>query len=419
MKTLILTIAIFICFQTIYSQWYVDNLQQTDDIPASWPDRIQFFDNNTGWFSCPVHSDTLYKTTNGGVSWLGYTTVDTNRVSVLYFVNQMTGWAVGNRGKIVKTSNGGLNWMLQTSGVYSFLNDVNFWDTQNGFIVGSYDSTRVILKTTNSGTTWQKLVAPGNGRLFSVKMLSANVVYAVGDSGRIIYTTNGGANWENQISNTNATLRSIQFKNYGPVNIGWIAGKNGALLTTSNGGQNWISRSFNQVNFYGIFFSTYDTGYTVGQYGRIYKTINSGLNWSLQSVPLDTSVIIKDVFCINSQKVWASGYNYNLIYTTNGGGPVGIQPISNEVPTGFSLAQNYPNPFNPNTKIQFSISKSVFTKLTIYDITGRVMAILVNEDLKPGIYETDWDAFHRASGVYYYKLESDSYSETRRMVLLK
>ena len=98
-----------------------------------------------------------------------------------------------------------------------------------------------------------------------------------------------------------------------------------------------------------------------------------------------------------------------------------LTAIGNETETvnSFSLAQNYPNPFNPNTKIQFSISKSVFAKLTIYDITGRVMAILVNEDLKPGIYEVEWDASHRASGVYYYKLETESYTETKKMVLIK
>jgi len=85
----------------------------------------------------------------------------------------------------------------------------------------------------------------------------------------------------------------------------------------------------------------------------------------------------------------------------------------------FNLSQNYPNPFNPNTKIQFSIPKSSFTKLTVYDVTGRLMVILVNEELKRGKYEVAWDASHKASGVYYYKLEADGFSETKKMVLLK
>lgn len=90
-----------------------------------------------------------------------------------------------------------------------------------------------------------------------------------------------------------------------------------------------------------------------------------------------------------------------------------------EIPKEFKLSQNYPNPFNPSTKIQFSIAKSSFTELTIIDVTGRVMAILVNEELKPGTYEVNWDASHKASGVYFYKLEAGEYTQTKKMLLIK
>lgn len=121
----------------------------------------------------------------------------------------------------------------------------------------------------------------------------------------------------------------------------------------------------------------------------------------------------------NSQIGWALNLNGPTIYTTNGGNPIGIHTITNEIPTGYFLEQNYPNPFNPSTKIQFSIPNSAFTKLTIYDVTGRIMAILVNEELRPGKYEVDWDASHRASGRVYYKLETETFAETKRMVLIK
>ncbi len=108
---------------------------------------------------------------------------------------------------------------------------------------------------------------------------------------------------------------------------------------------------------------------------------------------------------------------------------LGIQNISSEVPESFSLYQNYPNPFNPNTKIKFSIPADgkrdprlrgeAEVKLIIYDALGRAVATLVNERLQPGTYEADWDASNYPSGVYFYKLETSSFEETKKMVLIK
>ncbi|MBZ0204191.1 MAG: T9SS type A sorting domain-containing protein [Ignavibacteria bacterium] len=118
-------------------------------------------------------------------------------------------------------------------------------------------------------------------------------------------------------------------------------------------------------------------------------------------------------------RCYLRGCNINGIVYGDTSVVLGVNQVSSKTPESFSLFQNYPNPFNPNTRIRFSVPKSSFTKLTIYDITGRVMAILVNEELKPGVYEVDWDASHRASGVYYYKLETQNFTETQKMVLIK
>jgi hypothetical protein len=99
--------------------------------------------------------------------------------------------------------------------------------------------------------------------------------------------------------------------------------------------------------------------------------------------------------------------------------PIGIEPISNEIPQRFELYQNYPNPFNPVTTLKFQIPKSDFVKLAIFDVTGREILILVNEELDPGIYETDWDANNYPSGVYFYSLTSGSFTQTKKMVLIK
>jgi len=104
--------------------------------------------------------------------------------------------------------------------------------------------------------------------------------------------------------------------------------------------------------------------------------------------------------------------------------PNGITIISSEIPDKFALLPNFPNPFNPVTNIQFQIpsvgQRHAFdTKLIIYDLSGRVVTTLVNEQLQPGSYEVNWDGTGFASGVYFYSLITNEFTETKRMVLIK
>jgi hypothetical protein len=108
-------------------------------------------------------------------------------------------------------------------------------------------------------------------------------------------------------------------------------------------------------------------------------------------------------------------------------GVIGIKNSGTEIPKEFSLSQNYPNPFNPSTKIKFEIPLSPlsergvggFVTLKIYDLLGREVATLVNEQLQPGKYEVDFDGTNYPSGVYIYRLQSDTFTDSRKMILLK
>jgi hypothetical protein len=97
----------------------------------------------------------------------------------------------------------------------------------------------------------------------------------------------------------------------------------------------------------------------------------------------------------------------------------GISQISGNIPAKFSLKQNYPNPFNPTTNIKFSLPKSSLVKLVVYDITGREVETLVNENLNAGTFNAAWNAVKYSSGVYFYKLVTGSFIETKKMILIK
>jgi len=96
-----------------------------------------------------------------------------------------------------------------------------------------------------------------------------------------------------------------------------------------------------------------------------------------------------------------------------------INTISSEVPSSYSLSQNYPNPFNPTTSIKFAVTKAGFVSLKIYDLSGREISSLVNDNLAAGTYNYSFDASKLSSGIYFYKMKADGFSETKKMMLIK
>ncbi len=97
----------------------------------------------------------------------------------------------------------------------------------------------------------------------------------------------------------------------------------------------------------------------------------------------------------------------------------GVNNTGGEIPKQFSLSQNYPNPFNPTTNFEFRIADLGLVSIKIYDITGREIKTIVNENMKPGVYKADFDASNLSSGVYFYKLTSGEFTETKKMLMVK
>jgi hypothetical protein len=106
-----------------------------------------------------------------------------------------------------------------------------------------------------------------------------------------------------------------------------------------------------------------------------------------------------------------------------------VNQVGNEIPDRYSLSQNYPNPFNPVTKIKFDIASNNYfplergaggmTILKVYNILGKEIATLVNEQLLPGTYEVAFDGSKLSNGVYFYKLSTVNFTDTKRMLLIK
>jgi len=113
---------------------------------------------------------------------------------------------------------------------------------------------------------------------------------------------------------------------------------------------------------------------------------------------------------------WSPAWSYSI-------GVIGIKPVSSEIPAEFRLYNSYPNPFNPETRIKFALPPDLqqgsVVSVSIFDLLGREIQVLVNERLEPGYYEVKWDASEHPSGIYFCRITAGDYSAANKMVLVR
>ena len=394
----------------IFSQtWYTQTSGVTSQLQS-----VYFANSNTGWVGT-VDGDVL-KTTNSGTNWLSYSTGQTVGINSLYFISATAGFACCDLGYILVTSNGGLNWSTQVSSTSSSLLKIRFINSSTGWAAGDF---RTIVRTTNSGTNWITQLTGSNAH-YSIFPVTATVVLACGYDGVINKSTTGGLTWFSANSNVAYVLNDIYFPS---LTTGIAVGYGTpipTILRSTNAGDNWsIVSTASGSGLNAIHFPTASSGWACGYGATVMFTSNSGANWVYQDAGVP-GMILKDIFFVNSTTGWSVGTLGTIIKTTTGG-ITAVQQTGTEVPENYSLSQNYPNPFNPSTNIKFAIRGNTVaqTFLSVYDILGNEVAVLINQNLQPGEYEAEWNASAFPSGVYYYKLQAWEYSETKKMILLK
>jgi photosystem II stability/assembly factor-like uncharacterized protein len=387
---------------------------------------VYFIDANTGFVA--ADNGYILRTTNGGSNWSLINTGSGTKLYQILFVNSTTGFT-GTLTNTIRTSDGGTTWNISINGGGTIM---SFVDQNTGYALkyGSFYDT--VSKTTNSGLNWtfvSQLGAPGLFIWTKIWFINLTTGYAGGSistihaAGSYIYkTTDSGNNWTSVHGNYGmyyAASYDIYFLNdmlgFSLDNVlnSYYFNK------TTNAGQNWVIINIQQMN--SVRFTDANNGWLCGPNGSILHTTNGGTNWVSQLSGV--SVQLNELYMLNQNTGWIVG-NSGIILKTTDGGPSGINPISNEVPQEYRLYQNYPNPFNPVTKIKFSIPPSkgvggMNVRIVIYDLLGRGVTTLVNEQLKPGSYEVEWDGSYYPSGVYIYRLQTETFSETKKMILLK
>ncbi len=381
---------------------------------------VQFLNSLTGWAGGYADNDpnpdygVLLKTTNGGETWvwvnLGWST---NFSIKLFFLNENTGWTWISSGQIKKTTDGGTSWIDQSFDGGS-LNSLVFLNSQTGYAAG-FPSAGVFRKTTNGGTSWVTIFSIPY-QLNKIKFFNEQTGWVSGDQ-YFAKTTDGGNNWI-QLLNDNSLDYFFLNAQTGWVTIPGFLYNSAMVKRTTDGGANWISAtypsSFN-TNPFSIKFLDLNTGWCASDKG-MYLSTNGGANWTLKYQSPGTSQYYDFAF-IGRDSGWAVGMN--MIIRTVNGNVISVNQISSNVPSEFSLKQNYPNPFNPATKISFNIKNATFASLKIFDMTGKEVKSLVNENIAAGSYEINFNASELNSGVYFYTLKTNEFTETKKMILVK
>jgi photosystem II stability/assembly factor-like uncharacterized protein len=370
---------------------------------------VSFSDTRTGTVVGAL--GTIMHTTNGGGTWVSQSSGTTQNLGGVSFTDANTGTAVGDSGIILQTINGGTMWSMQSSGTIYNLYRVSFSDANNGTAVGQLGT---ILHTTNGGTTWAKQTSGTTSFLRAVSFTDTNNGTVVGDNGTILRTTNGGGTWTSQTSGTTGTLYGVSFTD---AHNGTAVGT-GGILRTVDGGVTWMSQTLPYYGFLGfqdVCFTDSINGTVVGS--GILRTTDAGSTWTQQT---SAATALSGVSFVNANSGTAVGYGGTILRTVNGGSMTSVKKGAALIPTTSSLAQNYPNPFNPSTTIRFSLAQQGRVSLKIFDLLGRELVTLVNNQERiAGNYSETWNASSFASGVYFYRLQAGSFVQTKKLMLLK
>jgi photosystem II stability/assembly factor-like uncharacterized protein len=394
----------------------------------------------------PYATPKVFISTNSGVNWTNISgnlsgtelgcvwAVDSN----LIFAGDVgaPGYNGGNA-KVWKTTNGGQNWsvILSTGGNHGYFNGIVFSRTNPMIGIAMSDPAYsndhyYLAKTTDGGSTWftQTSTPTGDAGYFGSVICIDNLFYGFGVNGtppRVIFTTNGGTSWITMIAGLQSSYVS-GFAFSSDKSTGLISNISIPVISRStDGGSSWttfntgLSISSGYVSRLIWVYGANDC-YLTSQFGIngcVGKSTDGGASWTVMNTDNISNLVDINLFYDGSM-VYAYAINqYDQVIKLED--PTGVQTVNSNVPSEYKLGQNYPNPFNPSSKIRFSLPKADFVSLTVFDLLGREVTSLIKEELKPGTYEVEWDASNYPSGVYFYKLTSGDYTETKKMMLVK
>jgi len=395
MKKYISLFVLFISITSVNAQW----VQVWNGMGQNYTVRSFAYSSNKLFAGCRY--DGLYTSTNEGLVW---TPTSINSESVMHLLQSGTYiYASSWDNKIYKSIDNGISWPVFASFSYG----VNCTLINGTTIYAGLNSLGVFYST-NNGSNWTQSFL-NNKSVYSLLYKDNYLLAGTGNNG-IYYSTDNGYTW-NQSGFNNKTVNTLCLSNQYI-----LAGTdNNGIYRSSDNGLNWNAVGLNNLTIHTIkkngnyiYAGTGNSGiYVSGDNGNSWSSINDGL-------PNNTEVY-SIVFTDNYAVV---GTYSNCAYRRPKS-QVDVKNNITKVPNNCCLNQNYPNPFNPKTNIKYEIKSYGFVTLKLFDIQGKELETLVSEKQSPGFYELLFDGTEYSSGLYFYKIQTGNYIQTKKMILIK
>ena len=394
----------------------------------------------------------------------------------VFFASPDSGWVVNGSGQILRTTDGGDSWTLQTT-TSNYLRSVGFATTLKGW-AGALFGTPLVYATNDAGVTWTPITNipdPQPTGICGLSVVNSNVVYGVGrydgPPAILIKTTDGGATWTSRDMAPYATsLIDVHFfDELNGLAVGGtgssLSSRHSVILSTSDGGATWQTR-YNPNRPGGewcwkISFANRLTGFVSIERedglapSYIAFTTDGGVTWG--EIRFVDGYDIQGVGFVSGLKGWAGGWSGDTYETVDGGASwhlAGFGFYLNRVrflspslaygvgetvykytadvtgvpeepaPQVSVLAQNCPNPVGSSTRIPFRLGAEEHVRVAVYDVQGRTLLTLFDGVRPAGSNEVKWDARDRdgnrvRAGVYWYRIETPTRTEARKLVVVR
>jgi photosystem II stability/assembly factor-like uncharacterized protein len=434
----------------VFSQWsFVGSISP----PIVYP-SISVCAPDIAWIATgTTNQGRIWRTTNGGVNWTLLNAPSGPEPYCIWAIDANTafigdggvGGGSGGNAKVYKTTDGGTTWVniLSTGGTLGFINGIVFSRTMPSFGIAESDppngagQSYWVAVTTNGGDNWTVTSPPGISGAASAQnsiVVIDNMFFGFGlNAGvsRVYFTTNGGTSWTIGtlgVGTSPAFISAFAVKSDKTMGIGATSASLPTIARSTNGCVSWSPLSVSGVSGYctmqwivGSSICYISAG--AGTAGCILRSSNDGASWTQMNtmgIVGSTSQHL-DYFKESNNVVhlYMIATDGSVIRYRDSSLMVGINVNNENTPSEYALEQNYPNPFNPATTINYSLPKSAFVTITVYDILGNKIIDLVNEFKPAGKYSTVFDASSLATGIYFYKMKAGDFAYSRKMILTK
>jgi len=426
---------------------FAGKLIRTTDGGTNWIDGaagsnrfrydLYFINADSGWVvggdhgtypSFTPHREILF-TSNGGNTWnVQYVQSDETPLHAIYLIDKNNGFAVGETGAVMQTTNGGNTWIESTTLTSYELRDVTFVNQNTGWILGYYlglPHASAIFKTTDGGSTWTSYTFGVDESLASVSFSDEMNGWIVGgqsgiNGSFILHTSDGGENWEYRVSPVNEYLVKVLFFSS---DAGWAVGANGTVIATENTVPVELTSFTASVNKNDVTLIWQTATETNNSGFEIFRADESNVFERVSFIEGGGTTTQTKSYSYTDKNVSAGSYSYQLVQVDYDGSRNKLESVIVEVagtlPNEYMLSQNYPNPFNPVTNIHYTLAASGNVSLSVFNAIGQEVLSLVDEFKEAGSYQVSLNADNLNSGIYFYTLTTSSFTQTKKMILLK